>query len=103
MSFAEQNHSVISQNIANVNTPEYKTRQLNFDEFLKQVEKGDAKKGKLSSLPVELTTGLDDRADGNNVDIDQQLAQLRKNAILFQTYSNMLNSRMDTYRRAISG
>ena len=103
MTFAEQNHSVISQNIANVNTPDYKTRHLNFEEFLKQVENGKAKQGKLGSMPVELTTGLDDRADGNNVNIDQQLAALRKNSLLFQTFSNMLNSRMDAYRRAISG
>ena len=103
MTFAEQNHSVISQNIANVNTPDYKTRHLNFEEFLKQVENGKAEQGKLGSMPVELTTGLDDRADGNNVNIDQQLAALRKNSLLFQTFSNMLNSRMDAYRRAISG
>ena len=32
--FASQNHRVISQNVANVNTPEYKARTISFDAIL---------------------------------------------------------------------
>ena len=101
MTFAEQNHSVISQNIANVNTPDYKTRHLNFEEFLKQVENGKAKQGKLGSMPVELTTGLDDRADGNNVNMELELGSLRENRILYESYAAMLGGRFDLIRTAI--
>lgn len=100
---AEQNHEVVSQNIANVNTPGYHTHELAFDEFMKRVADGSAQQGSLERMPVTKVEGLMERADGNNVDIDQQLAALKKNSLLFQTYSQLLAAKMATYRKAISG
>ena len=103
LSSASQNHRVLSQNIANVNTPGYKTLELSFDQFLDQVENGNADQAMLKDLPIIKTEGLDTRVDGNNVDIDVQLANMKKNSLLFQTYSHLLASKMETYRRAITG
>lgn len=100
---SEQNHSVVSQNIANVNTPGYRTNQLSFEHFLKKVSDGSAEHAFLENQPVTRVEGLMERADGNNVDIDQQLAALKKNSLLFQTYSQLLAAKMSTYRKAISG
>lgn len=100
---SEQNHRVVSQNISNVNTPGYRTRHLSFDEFMEQVENGAAQHDLVRELPVEFTDGLTERVDGNNVDIDQQVAELKKNSLMFQTYTELLASQMATYRKAISG
>ena len=100
---SEHNHRVVSQNIANVNTPGYRTQQLSFDDFMKKVADGSAEHSVLGSLPVTRVEGLMERADGNNVDIDQQLASLKKNSLMFQTYSQLLAAKMSTYRKAITG
>ena len=100
---AEQNHRVVSQNIANVNTPGYQTKALSFDDFVKQVRSGEAENKFVDELPVERVDGLVDRVDGNNVDIDQQLGEAKKNALEFQTYSQLLAAKMSTLRKAITG
>jgi flagellar basal-body rod protein FlgB len=43
------------------------------------------------------------RADGNTVDIDVEMGQLTKNALLYQAASTILASRLGTLRSAISG
>jgi flagellar basal-body rod protein FlgB len=103
LSSAEQNHRVVSQNIANVNTPDYQTRELSFEEYEKRVKSGETNAGFIADLPVEFTEGLVQREDGNNVDIDQQLAGMKKNSLMFQTYSQLLAAKMATIRKAISG
>ena len=100
---AEQNHRVVSENIANVNTPGYQTRAVDFDQLMEQVKDGTASQKLVELSPVEVVEGLMERGDGNNVDIDQQLGGLKKNALLFQTYSQLLASKMSTIRKAITG
>ena len=102
LSVLEQNHELLSQNIANVNTPGYRTRQLQFQNFLEQVEDGTANRKLLDELSVELQRGLKIRKDGNNVDLDSQVGELKKGSLLFQTYSHLLASKMATARRAMS-
>ena len=103
LSVLEQNHELLSQNIANVNTPGYRTRELNFNDFLEQIENGDANKELLDKLSVELKRGLQFRKDGNNVDLDSQVGELKKGSLLYQTYSHLLASKMAMARRAMSG
>lgn len=98
----EQNHELISQNIANVNTPNYKSKQLDFADFLNKVRNGEADKEMLDKIPVEFITGLQERKDGNNVDLDGQVSALKKNALLFQTYSHLLASKMSIARQSMS-
>ena len=102
MDVAELRHRVISQNIANVNTPGYHRLDVEFErELAKAMQTSDR-----SALP-EITPRIvkDDsasvRADGNNVDVDRELGQLNKNAMLFQMYSQLLRSQFDAMRRAI--
>ncbi len=99
----EQNHAVISQNIANVNTPGYQAQAVDFSTFMKQIEEGTADREMLDRIPVKLMQGLLDRKDGNNVDLDGQVGALKKNSLLYQTYSHLLASKMATVRRAMTG
>ncbi len=99
----EQNHRVVSQNIANVNTPGYQTRELSFDEYLKQVQSGKSNRDFIEQVPVKLVDGLVERVDGNNVDIDHELGDLKKNSLMFQTYSQLLAAKMAIMRKAMSG
>ena len=49
------------------------------------------------------TEGLTNRADGNNVDLDKEYGELKRNALMFQAFSQLLASKMDTMRRAMQG
>lgn len=100
--YTEQGHRVLSQNIANVNTPGYQAKQLTFDQLLEQAESG-VDCTKQGSFQIEQTPGLTARSNGNNVDLDGEVSLIKKNAMLFQTYSQLLASQMNVMRKAISG
>lgn len=97
--FASQSHQVTAQNLANVNTKDYKARELSFDRFLEQLDSGSQMP---ETLELQLTQGLQERADGNNVDMDRELAQLKKNTLVYQTLTQLLGSKMSILKRAIS-
>jgi len=91
---SEKNHRVVSQNIANVNTPGYKTKRLDFERLLEQLQSPDQRDLSGEELPVKDVTGLEERVDGNNVNLEQEVATLKENALSFQAYAHLLASRV---------
>jgi flagellar basal-body rod protein FlgB len=97
-------HGVISQNVANINTPGYHRQEVAFEEaFLKRLGK-DGKIDLRSLQPkiVEVNDGAE-RGDGNNVDIDAELGRLSKNAVLHNSYVQLLTGNIAMMRSAIAG
>jgi flagellar basal-body rod protein FlgB len=95
---------VIAQNVANVNTPGYSTLGVSFEDALKDVlTQGPG--GQVAGVKAEVVsgTGGSAREDGNNVDIDLEMARLQKNAIYFQVYAQMLANDLAQFRSAIKG
>lgn len=80
-------NEAIAQNIANVDTPGYKRKTVSFEEELRQaMEKKDFKKSDADKIDIRVTEdnkSLSMRLDGNNVDIDSEMAQLAKNTIKY--------------------
>ena len=103
MDAAELRHRVISQNLANVNTPGYQRLDVEFEQALATAMQGSGKQQGFGNITPRIvadeTAAV--RADGNNVDVDRELGQLNKNAMLFQMYSQLLRSQFDSMRRAI--
>ncbi len=99
--FTEVNHQVISQNIANVNTPNYRTLELSFEQLMQQIE-GNPLAGDGELKPVQ-ASGLNTRSDGNNVDLDRELAQLKKNSLSHQTLLQLAGAKMRVIQQAIRG
>ncbi len=98
---AELRHQVVSQNIANVNTPGYQALDITFEQSLAQLASRDSNtsvEGRIGEA-----TGLKMRQDGNNVDIDRELGNLTKNALHFDTYTQLLATKMGMMRSAITG
>ncbi|HIE96744.1 MAG TPA: flagellar basal body rod protein FlgB [Planctomycetes bacterium] len=101
---AEQRQQVISNNIANVNTPNYRTLELQFEDALAaEITKKGKSIGSPAATSVTHTAGLASRADGNNVDIDKELGLLNKNAMLQQLYLQLIGTDMNQMRRAMEG
>jgi flagellar basal-body rod protein FlgB len=94
-------HKVISNNIANIHTPNYKRMDVSFEEQLAREIQG-ASTG-TSTPEVVFSQGLVARADGNNVDIDREIGQMNKNAMLQQTYIQLLGTHLEQMRLAIEG
>jgi len=96
---------IIAQNIANVDTPEYKAKYLYFAGVLKEKmdEKGigtGQKRLELASV-IHTDENTKDQPDGNNVDSDTQSALFAKNAIQYQALINQINSEFNMMRTAM--
>ena len=87
-------NSVISNNIANVDTPGYKRKDVQFEQYLQSaVSGGCSLDDNVAEADLESLTGTtytdyataSYRIDGNNVDIDTENAELAKNQIKYYT------------------
>ena len=96
-------HHVISQNVANVNTPGVQRLRVDFeDALIRQLKQsGNAGVKQLQPRIVEDNT-TPARADGNNIDIDKEMARLEQNSLLSSTYLQIMTSKFNMLRRAIS-
>ncbi len=99
--FAEQNHQVISQNLANLNTPGYQAKELEFKQLYDAIE--DSPNSAVDGFEVTAIEGLSVRADGNNVDLDREIASLKKGSMVYQTLIQVMSSKMGIMNRAING
>jgi len=104
LSVSQVRHRVISQNIANVNTPGYRRRDVSFEDAVKRILEAEAGETSPCVEPeICEVQGLPVRADGNNVDIDREMGELSRNSLLYQTLAQVLASRLGTMRSAITG
>ena len=99
----ELRHRVVSQNLANVNTPGYEAQEVDFEQQLAdEVRKGSHKIGELTP-EVRTAAGFPAREDGNSVDFDYELTQLNANAVLHQTFAQIISKKVSMMRSAITG
>ncbi|VTT97892.1 flagellar basal-body rod protein : Flagellar basal body rod protein FlgB OS=Candidatus Kuenenia stuttgartiensis GN=flgB PE=3 SV=1: Flg_bb_rod [Gemmataceae bacterium] len=94
-------HRVIAQNVANVNTPGYRRLEVSFDGDLARALAG-TECGTTAKPRVVVADGPE-RVDGNTVDIDREMNDMAKNALLYQAAAQILTSRLASMRAAIAG
>ena len=85
---------LVAANIANADTPGYKTKDLDFQYEYMSLTKGAAPH-------VIDAPGLATKNDGNNVSIERETRLLAENAIRFNLASNLLRSQVRAVRSAI--
>lgn len=97
-------HKVLSQNVANVNTPGYRKLAVTFDETLaaRLDREGDSSMRRLQAQVVE-DNSSPDRIDGNNVDIDREMMRVNKNTLLNNTILQIISTKSAMMRRGITG
>ena len=97
LDFQAERHTVLSTNVANIDTPGYKGKDLRFSEELKRaIDAGDTiplRKTDERHLPlgIENLKGTENRLvpssdtvrrlDGNTVDLDKEMAKLAENSL----------------------
>lgn len=110
-------NEVIAQNIANVDTPNYKKKTVRFEEYLADALDKDGFKGNttdrrhiqiggsdVDSTNIKVTTenkNLSTRLDGNNVDVESEMASLAKNDIRYNAITQSISGSMAKIKSAI--
>ncbi|QDF29862.1 flagellar basal body rod protein FlgB [Halarcobacter anaerophilus] len=117
LSFRGERQKVISSNIANINTPNYKTKDLVFDEELKKVDESKNLALKTTN-PMHIKTapinsenmdnarvvklkGLEEQNDGNNVNIDREMSEMSKNKVIFDALQSSIKKDSALFRSVI--
>lgn len=94
MNLLSARQKLVASNIANVDTPGYKTKDVDF-----QAELAD-QFGSLNPTAHEVS-GLKTKNDGNNVDMDRESRMLSENALRFAVATNLARSELSMLKSAI--
>ena len=81
LELTNQRQQMIVGNMANVDTPGYHTKDLDFQSALQDVLNSGSAKMEPASLEVE---GLPERPDGNNVNVDREGLLLSQTQLQYQ-------------------
>ncbi len=100
----------IANNVANVDTPNFKASEVRFEDTLRDAMRGRAPGGNGSqealdaavSRPREIANTVV-RSDGNNVDIDRDMVQLAETTVAYNTLTQAIAARIGIMRAVISG
>ena len=94
MNLLSARQKLVASNIANVDTPGYKTKDIDFQfEFLSQMGDGTPN---LVEAP-----GLTVKNDGNNVSLDRESRLLAENALRFNLASSLMKTQLKLINSAI--
>lgn len=110
LNVAWKRNEIISENIANVDTPGYKRQEVQFKDFfnseLKNSLISNGKSKLLGGEKIKVVTDNQNysyRLDGNNVDIEREMAMLAENTIRYYTLINRINGQFNKIRTIIRG
>jgi len=96
---ARQN--LVSQNVANIDTPGYKTHDIDFRQELQRALADD--QGPETAPLVREVPGLIERPDGNNVSLDRESLLMAQNQLAFQVDVQLLRAEFNRLQLAING
>jgi len=120
MDLAVRRQKLIASNLSNVDTPGYKTVDIDFDQELQTHIAGGAGQGismavtdarhlatssgaqAASAAQAREVDGLTLRNDLNNVSIDREMSELSTNAMKFAAVSQMIAGKFRTLKSAIT-
>ncbi len=92
-------HKVIASNIANVETPGYKEKDIDFGvELEKSLKDGSTEVDVLEKSDPGGIDGI----DGNSVNMEDQIVKLTENTMMFNAFVQLINKKFSMMRYAIS-
>lgn len=94
MDLVTSRQQLVASNIANADTPGYKTKDLNFQAELESLT--DA-----STPQVVEVDGLQVKNDGNNVSLDREARLLAENTLRFTVAVNLTRAELQSVKSAI--
>ena len=114
-----QRHKIVASNIANIDTPGYKTKDITFNATMDELtaERSSYYEEKLRTtrerhinfaephLPMGMVfepKGLIERADKNNVDIDREMTKLNETSFGYSMITQMLRGKYHKLTNSIN-
>jgi flagellar basal-body rod protein FlgB len=94
MNLVSARQKLVAANIANADTPGFQTKDVDFENELRSQMSG-------SKPNVIEVSGLKNKNDGNNVDMDREARLLAENALRFSVATQLAHSEISTIRTAI--
>jgi flagellar basal-body rod protein FlgB len=91
---------VLTANVANIDTPGYRTKDVDFADAMKKAD-ANVENGAESTLVREVR-GLMERPDGNNVSLDRESLALAENQLKFRLGTQLLRSEFRNLSMAIN-
>jgi flagellar basal-body rod protein FlgB len=93
MDLLSARQKMVTSNIANADTPGYRTKDMDFQAEFSNAMGGAPRASEIGGLPV--------KNDGNDVSVDRESRLLAENALRFQMASNLLRMQIRQMRSAI--
>ena len=102
---------VIANNMANINTKEFKKSYVSFEENLTKATqefslkrtKKEHLNGKLNNSLISVKQDKSMRTDGNNVDMDLEKVNQASNTLMYNALITQANSKLNMTKSVISG
>lgn len=117
LNFRAQRQNLLVSNIANVDTPYYKSVDINFENQLKRVveDNSQLRKTNINHFPGSIKS-IDEikpdiiynpnvslREDSNTVDIDHEMTKLAENNLMYNASAQMLSKLLLLIKHSIEG
>lgn len=94
--------SLISSNLANVDTPDYVPTDLDFEEALRAELRHRSHFGPMPGEPMaEADYSVDPSLDGNRVDLDREMTRAMSNRVFYDLGTEAITRRFSMLRYAI--
>jgi flagellar basal-body rod protein FlgB len=115
VSFAERRHALLAGNLANMDTPDYQTRDLSLSNFQAELRAAvSAPRKPASQYDASPASSEQDLSkvrdvsrqilyhDGSDVSLEEQVTEIAKNQMLHSTAIALMRSQMQILRAAIA-
>ena len=119
MNLRSTRHNVLSSNVANMDTPNYKAFEVHVEEALQAQSENSRKlpmkQTHANHMPLQShsrnnlivesrsSSNFSLRADGNTVDIDETMGKMAENTIKYKTAAQMIAKKFRGLKNAIQG
>ena len=114
LSYASLKQKTIAQNIANVDTPNYKAKDVSFSKMLSDAQDSYIKAYRTNEKHIDFQSNaqtpgvytnsdLSYRENGNSVDMDKEQASLAKNTIYYNALIDRMNGKLNSLLTVAKG
>lgn len=115
LDFASAKNQTISSNISNIDTPNYKAKDISFKDILTDASSQTIETNRTHSKHIPLDQNTQSSPEiitknntsynhnGNNVDVDKEMADLAKNQIYYQALVDRINGKFGSLQSVIRG
>lgn len=112
--YSTKANEAISNNIANIDTPNYKAQNVSFKSILEdESTKISLKQTNVNHLPASgsekfphgmmTNRNTSYNHNGNNVDMDKEMAKLAENQIFYRSLVDRINGKFQTLQTVVRG